>query len=134
LTLATAEGAEILLHIGIDTVELNGRGFTPKVAQGAHVHTGDLLIEFDQDLVACNAPSLVSVIAVANSRRVRDRRARWRRHAEGRGNPAAAIASARRCGSGSGRAGSHQRDRRSASDGDAGPRRRFACAAGGTRA
>jgi phosphoenolpyruvate-protein phosphotransferase len=67
LTLATAEGAEILLHIGIDTVELNGRGFTPKVAQGAHVHTGDVLIEFDQDLVACNAPSLVSVIAIANS-------------------------------------------------------------------
>jgi len=67
LTLATADGAEILLHIGIDTVELNGRGFTPKVVQGAHVHTGDLLIEFDQDLVACNAPSLVSVIAVANS-------------------------------------------------------------------
>jgi multiphosphoryl transfer protein len=67
VTLATADGAEILLHIGIDTVELNGRGFTPKVAQGAHVHAGDLLIEFDQDLVACNAPSLVSVIAIANS-------------------------------------------------------------------
>jgi phosphoenolpyruvate-protein phosphotransferase len=67
LTLATAEGAEILLHIGIDTVELNGRGFTPKVTQGAQVRTGDLLIEFDQDLVACNAPSLVSVIAIANS-------------------------------------------------------------------
>jgi len=67
LTLATAEGVEILLHIGIDTVELNGRGFTPKVAQGAQVRTGDLLIEFDQDLVACNAPSLVSVIAIANS-------------------------------------------------------------------
>ena len=67
LTLATAEGAEILLHIGIDTVELNGRGFTPKVAQGAQVKTGDLLIEFDQDLVACNAPSLVSVVAIANS-------------------------------------------------------------------
>ena len=67
VTLATAEGVEILLHIGIDTVELNGRGFTPKVAQGAHVHAGDLLIEFDQDLVARNAPSLVSVIAIANS-------------------------------------------------------------------
>lgn len=67
LTIATAEGAEILLHIGIDTVELNGRGFTPKVAQGAQVKAGDLLIEFDQDLVACNAPSLVSVIAIANS-------------------------------------------------------------------
>ncbi|MBV8627986.1 MAG: PTS glucose transporter subunit IIA, partial [Paraburkholderia sp.] len=67
LTLVTAEGAEILLHIGIDTVELNGKGFTPKIAQGATVHTGDLLIEFDLDYVASIAPSLVSVIAIANS-------------------------------------------------------------------
>jgi phosphoenolpyruvate-protein phosphotransferase len=67
LTLATAEGAEILLHIGIDTVELNGRGFAPMVEQGAHVRAGDVLIEFDQDRVALSAPSLVSVIAIANS-------------------------------------------------------------------
>ncbi|MFM0722130.1 phosphoenolpyruvate--protein phosphotransferase [Paraburkholderia strydomiana] len=67
LTLATAEGAEILLHIGIDTVELNGKGFAPMVEQGAHVRAGDVLIEFDQDQVALNAPSLVSVIAIANS-------------------------------------------------------------------
>ncbi|MGN8135873.1 phosphoenolpyruvate--protein phosphotransferase [Paraburkholderia sp. 22099] len=67
LTLATAEGAEILLHIGIDTVELSGKGFTPMVEQGAHVRTGDVLIEFDQDQIALNAPSLVSVIAIANS-------------------------------------------------------------------
>jgi phosphocarrier protein FPr len=67
LTLATAEGAEILLHIGIDTVELNGKGFAPMVEQGAQVRAGDVLIEFDQDQVALNAPSLVSVIAIANS-------------------------------------------------------------------
>ena len=67
VTLATAEGAEILLHIGIDTVELNGKGFAPMVAQGAHVRAGDVLIEFDQDQVALKAPSLVSVIAIANS-------------------------------------------------------------------
>src|SRR5258708_11556700 len=67
LTLATAEGAEILLHIGIDTVGLNGKGFTPKVPQGATVRAGDLLIEFDLDYVASTAPSLVSVITVANS-------------------------------------------------------------------
>ena len=67
VTLATAEGVEILLHIGIDTVELNGKGFAPMVAQGAQVRTGDVLIEFDQDQVALNAPSLVSVIAIANS-------------------------------------------------------------------
>ncbi|CAB3799012.1 hypothetical protein LMG28614_04893 [Paraburkholderia ultramafica] len=67
LTLATAEGAEILLHIGIDTVELNGKGFAPMVEQGVHVRAGDVLIEFDQDQIALNAPSLVSVIAIANS-------------------------------------------------------------------
>lgn len=67
VTLATAEGAEILLHIGIDTVELNGKGFAPMVEQGAKVRAGDVLIEFDQDQVALRAPSLVSVIAIANS-------------------------------------------------------------------
>ncbi|MGH8780811.1 phosphoenolpyruvate--protein phosphotransferase [Paraburkholderia sp.] len=67
VTLRTDEGAEILLHIGIDTVELNGKGFAPMVEQGAKVRTGDVLIEFDQDQIACAAPSLVSVIAIANS-------------------------------------------------------------------
>ncbi|MEI6002995.1 phosphoenolpyruvate--protein phosphotransferase [Paraburkholderia bengalensis] len=67
VTIATQEGAEILLHIGIDTVELNGKGFAPMIEQGAKVRAGEVLIEFDQDVVACNAPSLVSVIAIANS-------------------------------------------------------------------
>lgn len=67
LTMRTPQGAEILLHIGIDTVELGGKGFTPKVEQGATVRAGQPLIEFDADYVAQHAPSLVSVIAVANS-------------------------------------------------------------------
>ncbi|MFT4068546.1 phosphoenolpyruvate--protein phosphotransferase [Paraburkholderia sp.] len=67
LTLVNDEGVEILLHIGIDTVELNGKGFAPMVEQGAHVRAGDVLIEFDQDQIALHAPSLVSVIAIANS-------------------------------------------------------------------
>ncbi|SEI55347.1 Phosphocarrier protein HPr /phosphoenolpyruvate--protein phosphotransferase /PTS system IIA component, Glc family [Paraburkholderia diazotrophica] len=67
VTITTEEGAEVLLHIGIDTVELNGNGFAPMVEQGAKVRKGDVLIEFDQDTVARNAPSLVSVVAIANS-------------------------------------------------------------------
>ncbi|MEX3999841.1 phosphoenolpyruvate--protein phosphotransferase [Paraburkholderia sp. EG285A] len=67
VTLQSAEGAQVLVHVGIDTVELNGKGFTPKVAQGAQVRLGETLIEFDLDVVACNAPSLVSVVAIANS-------------------------------------------------------------------
>lgn len=67
VTLRTSQGAEILVHIGIDTVELAGKGFTPKVEQGASVRAGQVLIEFDADYVAQHAPSLVSVIAIANS-------------------------------------------------------------------
>ncbi len=67
VTIATAEGADVLLHIGIDTVELNGKGFAPMIEQGAKVRAGDVLVEFDQDLVACGAASLVSVMAIANS-------------------------------------------------------------------
>ncbi|MEX3965577.1 phosphoenolpyruvate--protein phosphotransferase [Paraburkholderia sp. EG286B] len=67
VTLQSAEGAQVLVHVGIDTVGLNGKGFTPKVAQGAQVRLGETLIEFDLDVVACNAPSLVSVVAIANS-------------------------------------------------------------------
>jgi len=67
VTLRTSQGAEILVHIGIDTVELAGKGFTPTVEQGASVRAGQVLIEFDADYVAQHAPSLVSVIAVANS-------------------------------------------------------------------
>ncbi|HDR9080027.1 phosphoenolpyruvate--protein phosphotransferase [Burkholderia vietnamiensis] len=67
VTITTPQGAQVLLHIGIDTVELNGQGFTARVEDGAHVAPGDLLIEFDQDVVARSAHSLVSVIAIANS-------------------------------------------------------------------
>ncbi|QKM48442.1 Phosphoenolpyruvate-protein phosphotransferase [Burkholderia glumae] len=67
VTITTPEGAEVLLHIGIDTVELSGRGFMPKVEAGARVAPGDVLVEFDIDLVAQAAPSLVSVVAIANS-------------------------------------------------------------------
>jgi multiphosphoryl transfer protein len=66
VTLTTGEGAELLLHIGIDTVELKGEGFTPKVSEGERVVAGQSLIEFDADYVARRAHSLVTVVAIAN--------------------------------------------------------------------
>ena len=49
ICLATESGAELLIHIGLETVTLNGKHFTPKVKDGDKVKAGDLLIEFDLD-------------------------------------------------------------------------------------
>ncbi|WP_372394914.1 phosphoenolpyruvate--protein phosphotransferase [Azospirillum sp. HJ39] len=65
-TLRAAGGAEVLLHLGIDTVGLNGEGFTAHVRDGQPVKTGDLLIGFDMDLVGSRAQSLVSMMVVVN--------------------------------------------------------------------
>ncbi|WP_255266316.1 PTS sugar transporter subunit IIA, partial [Cupriavidus necator] len=66
LTLQAPCGAQVLLHVGIDTVSLRGEGFAPCVAQGAAVRQGDALIRFDVDRVAQQASSLVTVMAIAN--------------------------------------------------------------------
>ena len=47
--LTTQAGAELLIHIGIDTVKLNGKGFTKRVSDGDKVRKGDVLIEADLD-------------------------------------------------------------------------------------
>ena len=49
ICLETASGAEMLIHIGLETVSLKGKHFTPKVNDGDKVKAGDLLIEFDLD-------------------------------------------------------------------------------------
>ncbi len=49
--MSDATGTEILIHIGVDTVKLEGRGFDLKVKQGDKVRKGDLLVEFDKELL-----------------------------------------------------------------------------------
>src|SRR5688572_5985325 len=65
LTLS-AFGLEILIHIGLDTVKLNGKGFKPNVKAGDDVRTGDTLLTFDADYVATHARSLISPVVVTN--------------------------------------------------------------------
>ncbi|BEV72884.1 MULTISPECIES: phosphoenolpyruvate--protein phosphotransferase [unclassified Paludibacterium] len=67
LTLRASNGAEILMHIGIDTVSLQGQGFKPLVAQGDSIRCGQPLIEADFDFIRGKAPSLVTVVVIANS-------------------------------------------------------------------
>jgi phosphoenolpyruvate-protein phosphotransferase len=59
-----AQNIELLIHVGIDTVQLAGRGFDARVKPGSRVRTGDELIRFDLDLVARAAKSLITPIVV----------------------------------------------------------------------
>jgi phosphocarrier protein FPr/phosphocarrier protein len=67
VTIQAANGAEILLHVGIDTVALNGEGFELHVEPGARVRAGDRLLTFDLDLLARRATSLLTPIIVTDS-------------------------------------------------------------------
>lgn len=60
-------GAEVLIHVGMDTVKLDGKGFTPKASQGARVKKGDLLLEFDIDFIKAQGYSLVTPMIITNT-------------------------------------------------------------------
>ncbi|TWB16899.1 phosphocarrier protein HPr /phosphoenolpyruvate--protein phosphotransferase /PTS system IIA component (Glc family) [Nitrospirillum amazonense] len=65
VTLRADCGVEILMHVGLETVALGGRGFTVHVAEGALVRAGDALIDFDMDLLAREAKSLLTPLIIA---------------------------------------------------------------------
>ena len=67
VTVCAENGAEILIHVGLETVALGGHGFTPRVALGQRVAAGDLLLTFDLDTLARRAKSLISPVVVVNS-------------------------------------------------------------------
>ena len=67
VTVRNEAGAEILIHIGLETVALGGKGFRALVAEGDSVARGDPLIEFDMDAVAMGAVSLITPVIVTNS-------------------------------------------------------------------
>lgn len=62
--LRTADGVEVLVHVGLDTVELAGRGFAPRVAAGATVAAGDLLGTFDPEVLRAAGKDLTTVVVV----------------------------------------------------------------------
>jgi phosphoenolpyruvate-protein phosphotransferase len=64
VSIRAARGIDVLIHIGIDTVQLDGRGFDARVRPGAAVRAGDELIRFDLDGVARGAKSLMTPIVV----------------------------------------------------------------------
>ncbi len=61
-----ADGLELLIHIGIDTVKLGGAHFTPKVTAGQQVSAGDLLVEFDRAAIEAAGYDLTTPVIVTN--------------------------------------------------------------------
>lgn len=60
-------GVDVLVHIGIDTVQLEGKGFKAHVKQGDRVEQGQLLVEFDRELITSAGLSLQSPVVITNS-------------------------------------------------------------------
>ncbi|MGP2873036.1 N-acetylglucosamine-specific PTS transporter subunit IIBC [Serratia ureilytica] len=65
--LETDKGAEIVVHMGIDTVALEGQGFKRLVEEGAEVKAGQPILELDLDYLNANARSMISPVVVSNS-------------------------------------------------------------------
>ena len=75
VTLRASNGAELVLHVGLETVALGGRGFAVLTETGRQVKAGDALLQFDLDFIARHAKSLLTPIVVTNGESFRIARA-----------------------------------------------------------
>ncbi|MCU6763600.1 EIIBCA-Bgl [uncultured Roseburia sp.] len=64
--LISPEGLEVLIHIGVDTVQMNGKGFHAHVSQGDTVKQGDLLVEYDKELIEKQGYDPVVIYIITN--------------------------------------------------------------------
>ena len=65
--LHTENGVDVLIHIGQDTVTLNGKYFNCKVKEGQSVKKGDVLIEFDRDKIVAEGYDITSPMTIVNT-------------------------------------------------------------------
>lgn len=65
--LTSDDGVEVLVHVGVDTVDMEGKGFTGHVATGVKVKAGDALLSFDRDAIAAAGHPDCVVVAVSNT-------------------------------------------------------------------
>lgn len=65
--LTTEDGAEVLIHIGLDTVKLNGKHFTIMVSEGQKVKAGDLLIKADLEKIKAEGYDIITPVIICNS-------------------------------------------------------------------
>lgn len=67
ISMVTEQGAEILIHIGLDTVKLKGENFNSHVKAGDKVKAGDLLIEFDKEKISQAGYDTITPMVICNS-------------------------------------------------------------------
>ena len=67
VTLVSDEGVEVLIHIGLDTVQLKGEPFTKVVEEGQTVAIGDVLVEFDENAIIAAGYETVTPVVICNS-------------------------------------------------------------------
>ena len=67
--LKSASGVQVLIHIGMDTVKLDGKGFTPRVAKGDIVRRGDVLAEVDLDVIRAAGYETITPVVVTNKKK-----------------------------------------------------------------
>ena len=67
VSMTTDSGAEVLIHVGLDTVQMNGEGFTGHVKAGDHVKKGDLLLEVDLEKVKAAGYDTVTPVLICNT-------------------------------------------------------------------
>ncbi len=70
--IAADDGTERLIHIGLNTVMLEGKGFETLVKQGDEVREGQLLLKFDMDYIEKQGCSLISPVLVTNAEEYRE--------------------------------------------------------------
>lgn len=67
VSITTEGGAEIIIHVGLDTVNLKGEHYTAHVKQGDHVKAGDLLLEFDIDAIKAAGYDVITPVIICNT-------------------------------------------------------------------
>ncbi|MDF2883222.1 MAG: enzyme component [Clostridiaceae bacterium] len=72
IAIRNEQGIEILVHIGIDTVSLNGEGFASYVSQGEKVKKHQLLLSFDKEIIKNKAKSLISPVIFVTTEKIQE--------------------------------------------------------------
>ena len=71
--LLSEEGVEVLIHVGMDTVKMNGTAFNVKTSENSKVKAGDLLLEFDRNIIEKEGYSLITPVVITNADNYEDK-------------------------------------------------------------